>query len=388
MIDTETITDISSKRQIGKIIGSKPGPTLIFTAGIHGNEPSGVIALEHVFDSLLSLQGEITGTVIGLRGNIRALDLGVRFIDEDLNRIWSHERLQNPAKSNSSEASEQMELWQEIQEILTTEKGPYYFFDLHTTSGKTIPFLTVNDSLLNRRFTKNYPLPIVLGIEEFLNGPILSYINELGYVAFGFEAGQHNDHLSTERHIDFIYTTLDITGVLAKNDTGKHRASLKALGKNQAMYYEIFAYLPVPFNSNFEMMPGFINFQHLEKGKTLAIMNGDEITSPSRAQIFMPLYQQQGDDGFFLVRPIPLFFLWLSKFVRKWCKLLTILPGVHSHPTNPNEILVNTNVARFFPKQIFHLFGYRARQLNGSRYSMQNREQASKTEEYKNEPWY
>ena len=31
------------------------------------------------------------------------------------------------------------------------------------------------------------------GIEEYLNGPLLSYINELGYVAFGFEGGQHDD---------------------------------------------------------------------------------------------------------------------------------------------------------------------------------------------------
>ncbi|QSE98016.1 succinylglutamate desuccinylase/aspartoacylase family protein [Fulvivirga lutea] len=388
MIKSETIIDITNKRQIGRITGATPGPTLIFTAGIHGNEPSGVTALENVFNALKNYEGAIKGTVIGHKGNLRALNFNVRFIDEDLNRIWSKERLKQPFNPHSSEAREQVELWQEIQDILSDNNGPYYFFDLHTTSGQTIPFLTVNDSLLNRRFTKNYPLPIVLGIEEYLKGPILSYINELGYVAFGFEGGQHSDGSSIIRHEHFIYTTLGITGVLSPHAVQNHKNTLKELGKGRANYFEIFTYQHVPFSVDFEMKPSFKNFQKVKKGELLAILNGEKINSPTKAQIFMPLYQQQGDDGFFLVRPIPRFFLWLSKHIRKWYKLLTLLPGVHANSADSSEIIVNTHVARFFPKQIFHLFGYRARQLKGHQYIMQNRETASRTAAYYNEPWF
>lgn len=47
----------------------------------------------------------------------------------------------------------------------------------------------VNDSFLNCIYIKNYLLFIVLGIEEYLEGFLLNYINELGYVVFGFEGG-------------------------------------------------------------------------------------------------------------------------------------------------------------------------------------------------------
>ena len=43
---------VETKRIIGHIKGDLPGPTLIFFGGIHGNEQSGVTALEHVFKEL------------------------------------------------------------------------------------------------------------------------------------------------------------------------------------------------------------------------------------------------------------------------------------------------------------------------------------------------
>ena len=55
-------------------------------------------------------------------------------------------------------------------------------------------------------------MPIVLGIEEFLNGPLLSYINEMGYVAFGFEGGQHDSPLAYKNHKSFIYLSLLYAG--------------------------------------------------------------------------------------------------------------------------------------------------------------------------------
>ena len=49
------------------------------------------------------------------------------------------------------------------------------------------------------------------------------------------------------------------------------------------------------------MLPGFINFQPIEVGTPLATENGQVITSPYAGNIFMPLYQNQGADGFFII---------------------------------------------------------------------------------------
>ena len=37
---------IEVDRLIGQIRGEQPGPTIIFLGGMHGNEPSGVFALQ------------------------------------------------------------------------------------------------------------------------------------------------------------------------------------------------------------------------------------------------------------------------------------------------------------------------------------------------------
>ena len=50
-------TSIQTNRVIGHVAGGKPGPTVVFFAGIHGNEPSGVFAMHRVFDGLCHITG-------------------------------------------------------------------------------------------------------------------------------------------------------------------------------------------------------------------------------------------------------------------------------------------------------------------------------------------
>jgi succinylglutamate desuccinylase len=50
------------------------------------------------------------------------------------------------------------------------------------------------------------------------------------------------------------------------------------------------------------MHPGFTNFQKVKKGELLAHDNKGEIICPHVGLILMPLYQKQGEDGFFLIR--------------------------------------------------------------------------------------
>lgn len=55
-------------------------------------------------------------------------------------------------------------------------------------------------------------------------------------------------------------------------------------------------------DDDFVMRPGFENFQPVEKGDWLANDQTGKITAPYDGYILMPLYQDQGDDGFFIVQ--------------------------------------------------------------------------------------
>ncbi len=382
-------------RLIGKLESEEEGPTLIFTGGIHGNEPSGVFALNTVVDQLKSQNIPFKGNLYAISGNLSALKKGVRFDQKDLNRQWTRENvrsLHEKEYGNVSDREEQLEIHQFIESILATHAGPFYFFDLHTTSSETIPFLTINDSVINRKFTRQYPLSIVLGIEEFLEGPLLSYINELGYVAFGFEAGQHDAVISYENHISFAYLSMVYAGFLDPKDINymKYHHHLEKQFLFTDKFYEILHRYEIKESAKFAMYNGFRNFQKIKKHAKLATSNGEIITAPMKGHIFMPLYQGKGNDGFFVIRSVPRLFLRLSLFLRKvyFDRFLVLLPGISWASKQREALRVNLRVARFYTKQLFHLLGYRSKTADETHLIMTNREVASKMGDYKRADWF
>ncbi|HKL36500.1 MAG TPA: succinylglutamate desuccinylase/aspartoacylase family protein [Salegentibacter sp.] len=389
-------TSVASKRLIGKIEGDSPGPTIIFTGGIHGNEPAGIFAIKNVIKKINSSAKPLKGNIYGLKGNLPALENNQRYCQEDLNRLWMPDNVALLEKSQfepgSRDEVQQAELFGELKNIVASNSGPFYFIDLHTTSSDTLPFLTVNDSLLNRKFIKNFPVISILGIEEYLEGALLSYINELGYVAFGFEGGQHQDPKAIENMESFIYLSLGLTGIMTKKDVKfkLHFKKLHSLSSGLKDIYEILFYYRIKNGEDFKMKPGYTNFQDIAKGEVLATANSRTIRARKNSKILMPLYQEQGDDGFYTVRKIPKIFLKLSALLRKTRvdRLLPFLPGITWVGNKKTTLIVNTKIAKFFSKQIFHLLGYRNRKLEERKYIIKNRESASRTTEYKDEPWF
>lgn len=371
------------------------GPTVVFFAGIHGNESAGVFALKHVINELRLRQTPIHGQVYAIAGNLGALQQNVRFQEKDLNRIWSGpdiELLGTKRKQLSPDENELRELHHLLLGILRENRPPYYFIDLHTTSSDTSPFMVLNDSLLNRKFASNYPLPTILGIEEYLVGALLSYINELGYVSLGYESGRHDDILAIRNSIDFVRYTLGITRAtyLEGHALEKLRQEIRASGTVANKFYEIYYQYEITEGSDFKMHPGFVNFQEIPKGKELAVANESTLTTNKRRQIFMPLYQNLGSEGFYFIRSIPRVLLWISKGLRKIKvdHLLVQLPGIKWVSLKKDAMLVDQRIAKFMAKSFFHLLGYRARQLDKTHLVVKNRESASRNKEYKDTRWF
>jgi succinylglutamate desuccinylase len=380
-------------RIIGQIEGEKPGPCLIFIGGIHGNEPSGVFALHKVMQELKDNNIAIRGTVIALTGNLWALKSSERFHQADLNRLWLSESVKSlkngTFEPDNEDEKQQAELYGIIKNLLSTKSGPFYFFDLHTTSSKSTPFLTVNDSLLNRKFTQQYPVPMILGIEEFLDGPLLSYINELGYVSFGFESGQHDEISSVNNHIAFTYLSLVFSGAVAKESINFLKY-FKSLGNMTGSIYEIYHQYKIHRDEIFVMEPDFVNFQSIAKGRLLATSNDQPVVATEHAIIFMPLYQELGDDGFFIIRRIRPIYLKLSAIFRKLHvdRILHILPGIRKSSVNNDTLILNLKIARFFTKHFLHIFGYRINKKQKTHLNIKSREANSKKKDYNEAPWY
>ena len=384
---------VQIERIIDHIQGNKGGPTVVFFGGIHGNETAGVFALKTVFDEIRFKKIPIHGEVYAISGNLGALENKQRFQSEDLNRIWLPDRIERIVTDKIIHHPEEKELYQLyllLEGILETGSPPFYFLDLHTTSSDTSPFMVLNDSLLNRKYASNYPLPIILGIEEYLKGALLSYINELGYVSLGFESGQHYDEKAVENCVAFIRYSLVLTESVDEWEKKSLSQMVFDSGRYTHTFYEIYHQFDIVPEINFEMCPGFINFQEIPKGSQLAMVDGVALKTTKKRQIFMPLYQKQGNEGFYFIRPIPKFFLWLSRELRRFRidHILVALPGVKWRDERKDTLVVNQNIARFFAKSFLHLLGYRARKYDETHLIAENRERASKNDDYTKTLWF
>ena len=371
-------------RIIGNLAGPAGSPIVVFVAGIHGNEPSGVIALQRVFGELASQQIKLSGGMIGLAGNLSALAENRRYISQDLNRMWDNafsQQYRNAASPSGqiAESRERHEIFEVIEPLLQQfnlptqnpqHVAPLYFVDLHTTSAPSVPFIAINDQLNNRKFALQFPVPTVLGIEEYLQGPLLSYLNDFGPVALAFEAGQHNDPNSIDVHASFIYLALLAAGVIRAEqipNLANHQSRLQKCGGQQRGIFEVVARKPITADDGFVMDPNYSNFVPIKKGEVLARDRNGAISAERNGRIFMPLYQPVGEDGFFIVRKVPRWALSLSSVLRKinFETILTLLPGVSRSPHQPDALLVNKKVARFLANELFHLLGYRRKKDDG-----------------------
>lgn len=375
----ETLADPTAyqhrlKRVLGTYSLEKPGPLLVCIGGMHGNEPAGVKAFLNVYDYLMEHNVFMHGKVVGLSGNLGALKVGKRFLKKDFNREWTAHNILSIQHDRDTreypEAKEQHALLKEIRELLRYEDGPIYFIDLHTTSSKSQPYVTINDTLRNRKLGTQYPLPLVLGIEEYLVGTALSFINQLGPVAIGFEGGQHDDPVAVDNLEAIIWLSLQNVGCLSKQHIPNRNHYMELLNRQAADKEHVFEVRyrhDVRGLRHFKMLKGFTNFQSVHKLELLASDEVGLIYAPEAGRIFMPLYQKQGDDGFFIIRPIKKFWLEVSAFLRKtrFHQFLHFLPGVSRYNGLAYTIVVNSHIAKWYVKDFFHLMGFRINRQEG-----------------------
>ena len=342
---------------------------MIVMTGMHGNEPAGPRAGQRVLDRLESKGIELRGRFVVFAGNLKALAEHTRFLDRDLNRQWTPEKLvaiENGA--NHAEAEEQRELLSAMRAELDGIEGPVYFLDLHTTSAASPPFLTVGDTLRNRAFARTFPLPLILGLEEQVDGALLEFLNNFGLITMGAEAGQHDCDGSVDRGEAILWWALHSTGMAPQaTNVTPYAEVLRETSRGVPSVVEVRYRHAITEEDEFQMIPGFDNFAPVRKGEVVAHDRNGPVHAKETGLMLLPLYQGKGEDGFFIARPVRMFWLRLSSFLRRLRldSVLPWLPGVHSSGAGRLELTIDTKIARWWPLDVLHLFGYRKQRVVG-----------------------
>ena len=295
-----------TKRYIGKI-EKESGPILLVVAGLHGNEPAGIQAIHETLLEMSYLEGKIRGSIYGIRGNLQALEQKKRYLDSDLNRMWQLDP-DVEIDQSSAEYHEYLAIMDVISEIDSIKNGrPLILLDLHTTSSESLPFILCNNEPLNRRLVQPIPVPTILGVDNRIKGTLSGYVNSLGHASAVFEAGQHDDPFSIMFHKSIIQLFLVGSGIINQAHVEDFEATVNGLylhSRSMQCVFEIMFRYGIKPNENFKMNPGYMNFMKIEQGEVLGHNDRGEIVAPLPGRIFMPLYQELGDDGFFIIDEI------------------------------------------------------------------------------------
>jgi succinylglutamate desuccinylase len=359
---------VLGERIIGCYESARDGPLFVVSGGLHGNEPAGLEAIRRVLARLAERELPLRGRMVGFAGNLAALLDRKRYIDRDLNRDWGDEDirrlLDSPPSGYGAEDHEQRALVQLFDDLEQQTPGSLVHLDLHSTSGDSAPFVCMADTLRNRRIAVALPVPVLFGLEESIDGTLNSFLTQRGHTALALEGGRHDHPDTTLNHESAIWMALVAAGNLDQHEVpgyAAHRQRLAEAAATIPRYLEIQHRHPVSPDDAFEMRPGFVSFQPVYQGELLAADRNGPIASPSAGLLLMPLYQQLGDDGFFLARPMSGVRLYLSTLVRtlrlEW--VLYLVRGLKRHPDHRDRWIVSARANDARMRTLLALFGYR-----------------------------
>ena len=155
----------------------------------------------------------------------------------------------------------------------------------------------------------------MLGGEEELPGTLVQYLCDLGVTTLGFEAGQHEDPVSVDRAEAAIWIAMEAAGIVERGtrpEVAEARRTLTESSRSLPRIVEMRYRKPVDPDDQFQMAPGFASFQTIEEGQLMAHDREGPIKAATDGFLLMPLYQEQGQEGYFIVRPVRAFWLALS----------------------------------------------------------------------------
>ena len=216
-------------------------PEVAVLAGIHGDEPCGVRAIERLLDQ----RPAVTRPVKLIVANEAALERQVRYVDEDLNRAF-------PGNPNASthEGRLAAELAAELEGCLT--------FSMHSTQSHAEPFGIVNQVTDRAHdICSQLPLDALVETGTFSEGRLVGIVESIE-VECGLQGSETAAENATTLTRGFLTAVGALPGDTVRRDLPVFRLT-DSIHKAPAERYEVFVE----------------NFEQVAAGETYAAIDGD-----------------------------------------------------------------------------------------------------------------
>ena len=267
-----------------------PGKTLMISALIHGNELCGAWALKKILESgLRPRRGALTLAFCNLAAfdsfNPEAHDKS-RFVDEDMNRVWSESRLQ--AQTQESQRATQILPWLERSDWL---------LDIHSMHEPSAPLLMTGMLPRNIELAKRLGSPAhVIADAGHKDGVRMRDYGRYGdptdsdACALLIECGFHGDPSSLDVALDQVARILVTADIIDKDDIP---AQWFLPDPQQQRILEVTHAIVAP-SMDVKFSQDWQGLERLEKsGEVIAWADGQAVVTPyDNCTLIMPSLRQ------------------------------------------------------------------------------------------------
>ncbi|WP_254535027.1 succinylglutamate desuccinylase/aspartoacylase domain-containing protein [Halomarina litorea] len=241
-------------------------PEVAVLAAVHGDEPCGV----HAVETILSESPDVERPVKFVVANERALARGVRYTEEDLNRIFPGD-----PDADTHERRLAHELLQEIRDCIT--------FSMHSTQSYDDPFAVVEETdTLTETVCPYLSVDAVVEATGFTEGRLVEYADVVEV-----ECGLQGTERAAENAVTLVREFLAAVGALPGGEPEEREIPIFRLShlvpKRPAEDYAVFA-------ANFERVPA---------GEPYAAIDGEHLVAEeSFYPILMSPYGYENEFGY------------------------------------------------------------------------------------------
>ena len=258
-----------------RITSDTLGPHVVMCSGIHGDEVSGIHAIEKVlFDVFGGKRALLRGSLTLVRANEQAIAAERRYVKHNMNRMF-RENYGPEIDRNSYE-------FRRTQELKTVLEICDYFLDFHSAPIADAPFLVAEQKAVE--FYSKLGIPrIMTGWSKFSSGAIggdaENYANAHGAISATLESGSHFEKSSN----DVAYRAAISLLSLLRMIEGEELPSTV-----EADVVEMYSVVTKEFD-DFRYAGEVRNFQFLKKDQAFAYQNGQPLNVPEDSYLLIPM---------------------------------------------------------------------------------------------------
>lgn len=210
---------------VTSVAADTPGPHVMLSALMHGNEICGAIALDRLLRAgLKPARGRLTvafANIAAYQNFSRIEPAASRYVDEDMNRVWDARALDGPRQS------QELRRARALRPIVDTVD---YLLDIHSTTNLNPPMMLTGIAQKHLDFAKGMGFPAMLVRDEGHEGGsrLRDYARfaDAGSapIALLIESGQHWARQTAETASECVWRFLAATGILSQADAAPWHA--------------------------------------------------------------------------------------------------------------------------------------------------------------------